>query len=196
MNSKQFDHFWATNFPESPPINHLFKIHLKERWLRIHSLPEAKRYADSPEEWAILLERQNTVLADLFDNQESVIVYALTGVYSNEDNYFEEKYIVENECLKSLIFKPLTPIDLHKTSGDWYDEGVVFTPYFAKEKFKINKFDEILKTIANDEIRVCFVDTKGEFIFAPYDGGVDLVFKDVETRNFYEKKYEAWLPLV
>jgi hypothetical protein len=194
MSKLDFQNFWEKNFPDCPPINHLFKHHLTERWLRIHSLPEAKRYADTPEEWAILLERQNTVLKDLFSNQESMFLYALTGVYSNENNEFNADFIVEKECLKQLNFNALSPIDLHKISGDWYDEGVVFTPYYAKEKFKINKFDDILKTIADDEIRVFFVDTKGEYIFAPYDGGVDLIFKDAETRNFYQEKYSNWLP--
>jgi len=32
-----------------------------------------------------------------------------------------------------------------------------------------------------------------KIIIAPYDGGVDLILKDIETRNIYKQKYSDWL---
>jgi hypothetical protein len=194
MLKTDFQSIWETNFPNCPPINHLFKHRLADRWLRIHSLPEAKRYADTPKEWAELLHRQHVVLEDFFAQNEPVFIYAITGFYSNEEQDLETQLQDQNDALKTFDFNPLEPIDLYIHSSDWYDEGVIFTPYYAKEKFKSNKFDAILRAIADDEIRVFFMDTNAQFIFAPYDGGVDLIYKDVETRNFYEKKYQEWLP--
>ena len=33
MTKEQFQKFWAANYPETLPINYLFKQNLKSRWL-------------------------------------------------------------------------------------------------------------------------------------------------------------------
>jgi hypothetical protein len=191
MTKKQFQDFWAKSYPETPPINHLFKHYLKERWLRIHSLPEAKRYAETPEEWAILLERQNTVFIDLMPKNEKICI--ISGIYSNEEKVFEKDIFDTLPYHKTLTFKALDPLDMHKISGDWYDEGMKFTPCFAEEIYAPNKFESILKSIANDEWRLFFLDPKSLNIIAPYDGGVDIIFSDKGLLPIFKKKYENWL---
>ena len=49
MTSEQFNTFWALNFADTIPIQHYFKHDYSDRWFRIHSLPESKRYADNEE---------------------------------------------------------------------------------------------------------------------------------------------------
>ncbi|MDJ1503014.1 DUF3885 domain-containing protein [Xanthocytophaga agilis] len=65
MTKEQFTIFWSSTFPDTLPISHYFKYDYSDRWFRIHSLPESKRYADNEEEWNILLHRQNTIISDL-----------------------------------------------------------------------------------------------------------------------------------
>jgi hypothetical protein len=191
MTTKQFQEFWVKNYPKTPPINHLFKHYLKERWLRIHSLPEAKRYAETPEEWAILLERQNTIFADLMPQNTKICI--VSGIYSNENKVFEKDIFDSLPYHKTLNFKALEPLDMHKLSGDWHDKGIKFTPCFAEEIYEPNKFDSILTSIANDEWRLFFIDPKSRSIIAPYDGGVDIVFIDITTLTIYREKYKNWL---
>lgn len=75
MTKEEFQRFRTEDYPETPPINYLFKHHLKSRRLRIHSLPESKRYAETKEERAILLHRQNAIIDDLVgQNTEIKIV--------------------------------------------------------------------------------------------------------------------------
>jgi hypothetical protein len=163
---------------------------LKERWLRIHSLPEAKRYADTAEEWTELFERQHTLFQDLMPTNEPF--YLLLGLYSQGENVFDKSIFEDYDFFKTLTFNELEKVDLHKISGDWYDEGMFYTPYFAEVKNNPSGFDTILKAIANDEIRVFFLNSKNNCIIAPYDGGVDLILKDEETRLFYKEKYKNW----
>jgi hypothetical protein len=191
MTKQEFQDFWAKNFPEIPPINHLFKHLLKDRWLRIHSLPNAKRYAETDEEWSVLLHRQNTVFTDLMPVDASLFI--VSGIYSNEEKVFEASVFDELSYFKTLKFNELDTLDMFKLSGDWYDEGVKFTPCFAEEIYTPHKFDSILKSIANDEWRLFFINPSNLSIIAPYDGGVDLIFKDAEIRHFYQKKYAHWL---
>jgi hypothetical protein len=191
MTKQEFQDFWAKNFTGIPPINHLFKHLLNEHWLRIHSLPEAKRYANTPEEWSDLMHRQNTLFADLMPVDDPICI--VSGIYSNEEKVFDKTVFDELPYFKTMKFEGLDSLDMFELSQDWYDEGVKFTPCFAEEVYTPGVFDDILKSIANDEWRLFFLDPKSLTIIAPYDGGVDLIFKDVITRQAYRKKYAAWL---
>jgi len=44
MNKKDFETLWTLNYPDTVPIAHLFKHDYSDRWFRIHSLPDSKRY--------------------------------------------------------------------------------------------------------------------------------------------------------
>jgi hypothetical protein len=189
MTKEEFQQFWAANYPETLPINYLFKHHLKSSWLRIHSLPESKRYAENEEEWLILLERQNTVFNDLI--AENSKIYLVTGVYGFDDKVVSPDFLTEIACLGNLNFAPLESINLHEYSNEWSDEGTFYTPYFAEDIYISHRFDELLKRIADDNLRVFFIGK--DCLIAPYDGGVDIIFKDTATRDFYKSKYKNWL---
>lgn len=192
MTTQDFQAYWSQSFAETPPINHLFKHNLKERWLRIHSLPEAKRYAETEAEWSILLHRQHTLFQDLMSQNEAF--YVLSGLYSFGDKVFDKNIFSDYDFFKTLTIHELERIDLFKNSGDWYDEGSFYTPFFVKASIKSYGFDAILRAVADDEIRVFFLNTSTNTIIAPYDGGVDVILKDSETMLFYKEKYKNWLP--
>jgi hypothetical protein len=42
-------------------------------------------------------------------------------------------------------------------------------------------------------VNTCFLSFEKNVIVAPYDGGVDCILKDVETRDYFKNKYKAWL---
>jgi hypothetical protein len=190
MNTLQFQTYWAEHFAETPPINHLFKHLLKEKWLRIHSLPESKRYAETDEEWAELFERQHVLFQDLMPPNE--LFYMLLGLYGQGEKIYDESIFEAYDFFKTLTFNELEKVDLYETSGDWYDEGMFYTPCFAEVKNNPHDFNAILRAIANDEIRVFFLNPNHNCIIAPYDGGVDLILKDKETMLFYKEKYKNW----
>ncbi|MFM2392418.1 MAG: hypothetical protein RLZZ546_395, partial [Bacteroidota bacterium] len=70
-----------------------------------------------------------------------------------------------------------------------YDEDIFYTPYFTSLKYKSAEYNDILKSIANDEIRVFFLNAETNTIFARYDGGVDIIYPDTSIRDFYKMKY-------
>ncbi len=190
MTPKQFKEFWTSTYPETLPIQHFFKHDYPDRWFRIHSLPQSKRYADTEEEWNILLTRQNTIITDILgDNVEGFLV---TGDY----NYNEptEAHITEQElCFLNLLFQRLNDIDLFELSPEQYDKGQVYRPAFAETVWKPHQHDSLLRDIADDKIRAFFISPEKKAIAAPYDGGIDFVLKDKETRDFYKQKYKDWL---
>ena len=190
MTRKQFTQFWAKTYPKTVPIPHFFKYDYAERWFRIHSLPNSKRYAETDAEWAILLQRQNALITDLFGEAEQVIL--VTGAYKRR-NERRVHLVKKNPILKTYPFKILPEMDLPASKSEYYDEGMAYRPAFAEALWQSEKFDNLLRGIANDELRVFFVSAQKNVIIAPYDGGVDVVLKDTEIKNAYKIKCKNWL---
>ena len=65
MTTEQFSTLWKTTYPETVPIPRLFRQAYPDRRFRIQSLPDSKRFAETPQEWEVLLERHQTILNDL-----------------------------------------------------------------------------------------------------------------------------------
>ncbi|MEN3541322.1 hypothetical protein AAH991_39875, partial [Microbispora sp. ZYX-F-249] len=55
---------WRTRWGGDPIAYELRDRHA-DRWVRFHSLPESKRYAETEDEYEIILDRHHRVLAEL-----------------------------------------------------------------------------------------------------------------------------------
>jgi hypothetical protein len=189
MTKEEFNKVWSLTYNKSLPISNLFKIDFKEKWFRIHSLPKSKRYAESDEDWNILLTRQNEIINELFSDNEKVFI--VTGEY----NWGERtKFITDEEdVFKTYNFLRLDNIALFEINSDDYDEDDIYRPAFAETTWCLNKHNNLLKAIANDETRAFFVSFDKNIIVAPYDGGLDLILKDTQTKDNYKEKYKEWL---
>lgn len=190
MTANQFKEFWRSVYPETATIGYLFRFDYQDRWFRIHSLPESKRYADTKDEWRILLSRQNTIITDLLGENSKVLL--VTGDYHSDEH--EEMYPIENATsISNMSFTPLEHIDLHKLSPDEYDQGQAYRPMFSEQLWQKNKFDNLLQEIADDKLRAFFISIQNNCIVSPYDGGIDFILKDTTTRDFFKGKYKDWL---
>jgi hypothetical protein len=56
---------WARAWGGCRPLSYELRGCLHDRWVRFHSLPGSKRYADNDDEYAELMRRHLTVLAEL-----------------------------------------------------------------------------------------------------------------------------------
>ncbi|MDZ7879661.1 MAG: hypothetical protein U5L45_18430 [Saprospiraceae bacterium] len=192
MTPLVFQTYWDKNFQDCPPINHVFKLRFTESWFRIHSLPDAKRYATTDAERLEILHRQNTLLHELADDIGTRI-FLVTGGYAFKDNASDT--FPAHKSLDKYAFQDLELLDLNAVLPDYYDEDIVYRPAFAATEWQ-NKgeFNDLLTAIADDELRVFFILPAGKILFAPYDGGVDIVVFDDEKRAFLKKKFADWLP--
>jgi hypothetical protein len=158
----------------------------KDRWFRIHSLPDSKRYADSDDEYKIILDRQNQLIDDLIG--EEIEVAISFGLYSNDianDNYKELTDFGE--------FQKVLTIDLKKERPEEYEDEMYFEIFVKTEKWKKDGRNEMLKAIADDAIRAMFVSYSKKCVIAPYDGGVDIIVDSTEKRDRLKAKYKDWL---
>jgi hypothetical protein len=171
MTKEEFEKFWAENYSETPPINYLFKHNLKRRWLRIHSMPESKRYAQTKEESDALLNRQNSIIDDLIPQNSEIKVVV---------NFIE---------IDSFLFRMFNFTNI----GVFVDDKAeaVFQTFIFETTWETNGLNPMLIEIADDNLRAFIIGE--DCLIAPYDGGMDLIFRDETTKYFYKRKYKNWL---
>lgn len=72
---------WQQRWPGCPPVGYKLRGPYRDVWVRFHSLPDSKRYAEDESECTVVLERYNTVLDELFAGAD---VYVITPLWTTE----------------------------------------------------------------------------------------------------------------
>jgi len=107
MTEIEFIDHWKEKYSELFPINQQLKSVYPDRWFRIHSLPESKRYAENADEYKIILNRQNQLLDDLIGEETQIAISF--GFYKDD---------ITNDSYKELAdfgeFQKVLTIDLQK----------------------------------------------------------------------------------
>lgn len=193
LSSHRFEYDWNHVFPQKLPIGHLFKYYFYDKWLRIYSLPDAKRYADDKIELEQLLLHQNQIISDCFGSETHI--YIVSGHYSYGD--IETPKINYQNSLSNYDFKVGTAIHLHTKEPTYFDDGEnndqYFTPHFVQSIWRKNLHNELLIKIANDEFDAFFVCFENNIIIAPYDGGIDLIVPEQDLTNHLKRRYTKYL---
>ena len=186
MDCEEFNKYWDTYYPESNPIGHELRIAYPDRWLRIHSLPNSKRYAESEDEYQTILVRQNRIISDLFGEGSQIII--VSGQYEMELS--EKASTVLSDYGQ---FEKCQTIALHKLYPEEYEDDFYYDVYIRTDHWKRNSQNELLRNIADDDFRAMFICPKRKCIVAPYDGGLDVIVDSTAKRNQLKEKYKDWL---
>lgn len=190
MKSEKKD-IWNNKFEGKFPIDFQFKHDLYKRWLRIHYLPESKRYPENESEYQIVELRQTTILKDVIG--ESSQIEFLIGMFKYNET-------TESEIKTDLgSFKKFISVDLHnnqdKVSYGPHYKGERYETYLLTAELEINQITTILKQIADGsyDYRFSIVDLIKGRIVAPYDGGIDIIMEDENQKKIAKAKYNEWL---
>jgi hypothetical protein len=173
--------FWEQNYGRVPPLNWKLKLEVPDRWLRIHTLPASKRYAGNASEAAEIAERQVTTAKALFEDDAPV--WLVTWRYGSPPGAAELAEPSE------AIGVPL--VEAGVLAGD-ADEGTTAV-LVARLRWDASASEKLRRAIARDEERAMWVHERTAEIFAPYDGGVDLIFSSTERRDQHRPRFSAWL---
>ncbi len=180
----EFHRFWRTTFPNCPPINYLFKYELSDLWFRTHSLSESKRYAENDAEMSEILRRQKILVEDIIGiADECYFVCSFSNYYTEKFSSFNEFFNFDSQPIPRKVFEP--------DDDDDFDEPCYIL--FGKRNIVVQELKEMLILVANDEFRFFIVNPISKRIFAPYDGGVDLILETSAKRNKFKVKYKDWL---
>ncbi len=168
----RFMESWHRDYPETPPINYRFKQRLPKRWMRIHSLPGAKRYPDNKAEWDVLMARQNAVIDHL--------VPQLTAI----------KWVwnwIDPDC---FIFKSfgLTRLGV---LPDEDAEGPTTESWMLADHWETGLSDTFLALIAYEQMRGFII--APNCLIAPYDGGMDVILNAPYSAHAFKRHFSDWV---
>lgn len=178
---------WQEWFPSCPPIRHLLRRRFPERWLRVHSLPDAQRLATSDEERRELLRRHNAVATAILGEGAPVEVVV---TYANG-------YLGEDEPASVTSLGAGIAADwahAWASSGEYLDE-LEDTVFALGEIFwRSGEFDSLIEDAAAARTApLLLVATGTGRVYSPYDGGADLFAQDEWERRALRAQFESWV---
>ncbi len=184
--AQRFSEMWQRQWPERRAISYELRGH--GRWVRFHSLPDSKRYADTESEYLELLRRHRAVLTELAGSGHTGEVFVVTASYSGGTTptpraaplcaTFPNAVWWESHCTDD---DPDFPSWTHL----WLDRCPLSDP----------RLDTLLRIVADDQARdVLLVDPDVRWVYHPYDGGGDVHASTQEQRDELKARYAPWLP--
>ncbi|MCA9612830.1 MAG: hypothetical protein H6722_16295 [Sandaracinus sp.] len=169
---------WRHFYANLPPQGARLRKRLADRWLRIHSLPGGKRFAEGPDDETELLMRANTAASVLLGEGNEVWVVAAS---------FELEPPGQLPEVPGLMLTPAITCE----PDDDLETRVVF--HAAKVTWQDGAFDDAILAVAEDRRRVLWMnDATGE-VLAPYDGGFDLVLTHRARRDALREQWKSWV---
>jgi hypothetical protein len=173
---------WQSAFGSALPAGFLCRAQLPERWLRIHSLPQSKRYPASDQEYAEMLGRQNGAAEFVLGHASECILFITR---------FGDAQTLSPDDIPLHGYVPRHAMSF--VSEDGRDE---FQFFALRVIWQQDKFNELIVSCANDQTGpILFANIATRSIYAPYDGGADLFFPTAEKLAVAKKRFANWLSL-
>ena len=170
---------WRSKFGNTLPAGFLCRRVISDRWLRVHSLPLSKRYAETDAERLELLRRQNAVATfALGEGTDCLLFITRFG---------------EDTGWSSLEEVPLggeKPEHVFSAQEDGDELQFFALPVIWRE----NSLNELIVAVADGRTGpVLFTNIQRRQIYAPYDGGADLFFASPDAAISAHGRFGEWL---
>ncbi len=178
---------WARAYPRCPPLRYLLRELYHERWLRVHSLPAARRLPTCSEDEREVLRRHELVAARMLTTSREV---ALIVGYAN-----------------GYTGRPMPPsvvgFELELMSN-WADtwrgdaklaEDLEETVFAASVmNYRDGRFSQVILEVAYGHTApLLFFALESGLIYSPYDGGADLFFESTGARDLARADFVDWI---
>lgn len=185
---KPFQEIWSRFHGDHWPIGYRLRDGGAANWVRFHSLPKSKRYADSDDERRTLLQRQNTLAAEVLKSDPCWLIQTHwvtpPGVIDFADS--NDPFAATRAFDLQFAFELVEVVD--------DDQSYRWRVHAGLIQWSNGRFDDLLMSIADE--RACptlwMSETDGS-IFAPYDGGVDLFLARPDKATVLKATYRQWL---
>lgn len=147
-------------FGTTPPLGDCLRRKHASRWLRLHSLPGSKRYAENEDERLEVRRRAWAAASEILPTGDTV--WLVTGRFDDEAHTLR------------LPEAALLSFDRVGTYSSSLFEGA-FTAYATQTTWPHPDFNPLVAAIADDLLRAVWISASTGEVFAPYDGGIDLI---------------------
>ena len=184
ITSAEIARMWKNVFGVFAPLGYVCRGELPARWLRIHSLPESKRYPETEAEYRELLRRHNEVATTVLGEDEQCILFATT--FSNRRAGPDIADMPAVDDAKFFYVPELSTKE--PTEQIWANVSA------ASISWRRSLFDSLITAVADESVGpVLFANVERRAAYAPYDGGADLFVDTSETVALLKKKWRGWL---
>jgi hypothetical protein len=179
----EFDRFWNASFSHMPPIAWHMREENMLKWVRFYSLPGGKRYPSSRGERLVALRRYNSIADEVFLDDVDCWIVAAYPIYDGIPQYNIDVILSEG-------FDLFKNIDFISDDGDLEVQRI----FVKSGTWKSGKFNKIFNLIMDGKLpSLMFVSKARLSIYAPYDGGIDVILQAADAFQEMLQKYEEWL---
>lgn len=158
-----------------------------DRWVRMHSLPESKRYADSDEEYGELLRRYFVELDELRGEEAVLTVVTFSFAFSTSS-----RPVRRASLLAELLPRPR----YWRSVSEGYpenEEQIWAHAYVHKLHRNAPALRELYRLVADDRTGdVIVTGSEVTWVQCPYDGGADLVLESPAQRDRVSELFAEW----
>jgi len=187
MQIPELSDVWQRQFGDSEPVAHLLHDRFGDRWLRFHSLPESKRYPDTEQEMAMVLERHNRVISRLAGEQPDVAL--LSTEYSKSASPKKSQLANTAACEGEVAWRS---VSMHRLSEDW-EEPTYWHVFSSAMQWRDGVLDSVLRLVADDKVANVLLLSRRGWLYHPYDGGADVIAPNQDERRVLASEFSAWL---
>ena len=173
-------------FGDLPPVGHVLRSAISGRWLRVHSLPNSKRYAETDAEYDELLRRHTELALEILGSDDRAILF-LHGWGTAAD--FSAAF---------SGFGWAAHLELNGTAPTVYpnpdaeDPNLVVAGFLIR--WSLQAWGSLLRDIADDRLpSVVLLNPASGEAYAPYDGGADLFVANSERVATLAARWASWL---
>ncbi|MFJ6321971.1 MULTISPECIES: hypothetical protein [unclassified Rhizobium] len=172
---QDFEREWASFYANRRPLGWLLRSDQSLAWVRFHSLPNSKRYPENKAEKDIILSRAHSLANETLGADASCW---------------------QIECRKEEVNPPYWDVVVSGTAAKTFadDDETRWCASVLETRWRQGTLDYILLAIANDKTGpTMWMDRKTGRIFAPYDGGFDLLVSSPEEVKQLRIRFGDWL---
>ena len=178
---------WTGRWPSCRPIAHELRGCAPERWVRFHSLPHSKRYAENDAEYGELLGRHDTVIGELVGGSIGRHLLVVTCSWSGTSEPAPRDDALEAAFPSTRYWHSI----LREADDDWEYWVHLFV---GRVDWKPGALDALLTLVADDRTAdVIVAPDDFEWLYHPYDGGADVIAPDPTTRDALRDRHSEWL---
>lgn len=175
---KRLAHRWRATLGRAAPVGYMMRRQRASRWVRFHSLPGSKRYAESRAEQAELIRRHEQAATHVLGPRS---VCVLVTWASPRPSYREKEW---NRAIQSRL-RPFVRIKI-----DGHDMHFLATTLVWKKGL----LRRLMKLCADEKAGpMVMANLQKGTAYAPYDGGADLFLSNRTQARLCWGRYTPWL---
>jgi hypothetical protein len=179
---------WSNKWANILPMAEKLKERYPDRWVRFDTLPNSKRYPDNEDEYTTILNRHDSLLKRLGDGD---ILSVISCEWTNDPSVHSL-----HDSIRANIISDSTYWQTFKDDDGADPEFQSYRHiYISKLAVGSDAANALLRAVAANEISgVIFAPNDFDWLYHPYDGGVDVITATQNDRDELRKQFQNWLP--